>query len=190
MKEYLQLFLSFMKIGGITFGGGYAMLPMIEREIVDKRNWATREEILDYFAVAQCTPGVIAVNTATFVGHKRKGIFGGIIATLGVIFIPMIIITLIASFLKSISHIKLVQNALWGISIAVCATILSSLVKMMKTAIKDFIGIIIFIIALFVSIFFDVSPIIVVVISAVIGIIVKNISKKGMLKKFRPQKKK
>lgn len=178
MKEYFDLFVSFMKIGGITFGGGYAMLPMIQREIVEKRKWATDEEILDYFAVAQCTPGVIAVNTATFVGKKRKGIFGGIIATLGVIFIPMIIIFIIASFLKAISHVEAVKNALWGISIAVCATIFSSLIKMMKKSIKDFIGVLLFILALFVSIFFDVSPIIVVVISAAIGIIVKNFFQK------------
>ena len=174
MKEYLELFVSFMKIGGITFGGGYAMLPMIQREIVEKRKWATDEEILDYFAVAQCTPGVIAVNTATFVGKKRKGIIGGIAATLGVIFIPMIIIFIIASFLKAISHIEIVQNALWGISIAVCSTIFSSLIKMMKKSVKDIVGIILFVLALIASVVFDASPIVVVVISAAVGIIVKN----------------
>ncbi len=177
MNEYLKLFVSFMKIGGFTFGGGYAMLPMIEREIVELRGWATSEEILDYFAVAQCTPGVIAVNTATFVGKKQKGFLGGIIATLGVVFIPVIIISILASFLKSIAHFEIVKNALWGISIAVCATITASLYKMMRTAVKDFIGIIIFVISFFASVLFKLSPVIVVIVAALAGIIIKNISK-------------
>ncbi len=178
MKDYINLFVSFMKIGGFTFGGGYAMLPMIEREIVTNRGWATSEEILDYFAVAQCTPGVIAVNTATFVGKKKKGVMGGIVATLGVVFIPVIIISLIASFLKSVAHFEAVKNALWGISIAVCATITASFFKMAKKAIKDMAGIIIFLIALFVSIFFDISPVVIVLVSALAGIIIKNIKSK------------
>ncbi len=178
MNEYFKLFVSFMKIGGFTFGGGYAMLPMIEREIVSHRGWATSEEILDYFAVAQCTPGVIAVNTATFVGKKQKGILGGIIATLGVVFIPVIIITILAAFLKSVVHFEIVKNALWGISIAVCATITASFYKMAKKAINDMVGIIIFLIALLIGIFSNISPIIVVIVAALIGIIVKNISKK------------
>ena len=175
MNEYLKLFVSFMKIGGFTFGGGYAMLPMIEREIVDYRGWATSEEILDYFAVAQCTPGVIAVNTATFVGKKQKGIIGGIVATLGVVFIPVIIISILASFLKSVAHIEIVKNALWGISIAVCATITVSLYKMARKAIKDSFGIAIFLISLFISIFTDISPVIVVLFFAIVGIIIKNL---------------
>jgi chromate transporter len=177
VKKSLILFLTFFKIGLFTFGGGYAMLPMIEREIVENRGWATSEEILDYFAVAQCTPGVIAVNTATFVGKKQKGVVGGIIATLGVVFIPLIIISVIASFLKSVAHFEAVKNALWGISIAVCATITASFYKMAKKAIKDIAGIVIFIIAFFVSIFVDVSPVIVVLLAALAGIIIKNTGK-------------
>lgn len=79
MKEYLKLFFTFAKIGCFTFGGGYAMLPLLQREIVEKNSWAEEEELMDYFAIGQCTPGIIAVNTATFIGYKRKGIIGGII---------------------------------------------------------------------------------------------------------------
>lgn len=86
MKEYLKLFFTFAKIGCFTFGGGYAMLPLLQREIVEKNAWAEEEELMDYFAIGQCTPGIIAVNTATFIGYKRKGIIGGIFATLGLIF--------------------------------------------------------------------------------------------------------
>ena len=105
MKELFELFWMFFRIGGFTFGGGYAMLPMIQHEIVEKRKWATDEEIMNYYAVGQCTPGVIAVNTATFIGYKRKGIPGGIFATLGVIAPSIVIITVIAAFIGNFSHI-------------------------------------------------------------------------------------
>ena len=100
MNIYLDLFTSFAKIGGLTFGGGMAMLPMLQREVVEKHGWATEEELLDYFAIGQCTPGIIAVNTATFIGRKQKGIAGGIIATVGVVFPSLVIITLLAAFLS------------------------------------------------------------------------------------------
>ena len=86
MKELWSLFLTFAKVGVMTFGGGYAMLPILQREVVENKGWATDEELTDYFAIGQCTPGVIAVNTATFIGQKRAGIAGGIVATLGVVF--------------------------------------------------------------------------------------------------------
>ena len=94
MKELFDLFFTFARIGGLTFGGGYAMLPMLQREVVEKRNWATEEEIMDYYAIGQCTPGIIAVNTATFVGYKTKGLLGGILATLGVVFPSLVIISI------------------------------------------------------------------------------------------------
>ena len=101
MKIYWELFSVFMRIGAFTFGGGYAMLPLIQKEIVDKKHWATEEEIMDYYAVAQCTPGIIMVNTATFIGFYEKGILGAIIATLGVVTPSIIIILLIASVLTT-----------------------------------------------------------------------------------------
>ena len=101
MKELFNLFLAFAKVGVLTFGGGYAMLPILQREIVEKNNWASDEELMDYYAIGQCTPGVIAVNTATFIGQKNKGIMGGIMATLGVITPSLIIITAIAAFINA-----------------------------------------------------------------------------------------
>ena len=101
MNIYLELFWTFAKIGVCTFGGGYAMLPILQRELVEKRGWATEEELSDYFAIGQCTPGIIAVNTATFVGHSRKGAAGGVVATLGLVFPCLVIIMLVAAFLQN-----------------------------------------------------------------------------------------
>lgn len=174
MNKLLELFVSFMKIGAFTFGGGYAMLPMIQREIVDNKKWATYEEILDYFAVAQCTPGVIAVNTATFVGHKIKGVLGGIIATLGVVFVPVIIISLIASALKSVSHLEIVQNAMWGIRIAVCATITVSLIGVFKNSVKGWFGGAVFAISAVMGLFFNLSPVYTIIVAGVLGILANS----------------
>ena len=112
MNIYLDLFLTFAKIGVCTFGGGYAMLPILQREVVEKKGWATEEELTDYFAIGQCTPGIIAVNTATFIGHKYKGVLGGILATLGVVFPSLIIINIIAAFLKNFAEYPVVAHAL------------------------------------------------------------------------------
>ena len=138
MNIYLDLFLTFAKMGACTFGGGYAMLPILQREVVEKKNWATDEELTDYYAVGQCTPGIIAVNTATFIGFKYKGILGGIIATLGVVFPSVVIITIIDQY-------PVVQHALVGINAAVVALIVSSVVKLGKTNLKDFVSVGIFV---------------------------------------------
>ncbi len=175
MKILLELFLTFFKVGIMTFGGGVAMLPILEREIVDKKNWATREELLDYYAVGQCTPGIIAVNTATFIGHKKNGISGGILATLGVITPSVIIILIIASFLKSLTDIPFIQSAFNGIRVAVCALIISSVAGLIKKGIKDYIGIIIALITFMVIVFFSISPIWIVVAAIITGITVKSV---------------
>lgn len=137
MNLYLDLFLTFARVGVCTFGGGYAMLPVLQREIVDKKSWATEEELTDYYAIGQCTPGVIAVNTATFVGRTHKGIAGGIIATLGVVFPSVVIILAIAAFLQNFLDIPTVNHAFAGVRACVCALILSSVLKLRKTTIID-----------------------------------------------------
>ncbi|MBR4099043.1 MAG: chromate transporter [Clostridium sp.] len=137
MNIYLDLFLTFCRIGGFTFGGGYAMLPILQREVVEKKGWATDEELTDYFAIGQCTPGVIAVNTATFVGYKYKGIPGGICASLGVIAPSIVIISSIAAFLSHFADIPVVQHALAGVNACVVALIASGVIKLGKSAIKD-----------------------------------------------------
>ena len=137
MNIYLDLFLTFAKVGVCTFGGGYAMLPILQREVVEKKGWATDEELTDYFAVGQCTPGIIAVNTATFIGYKYRGIPGGVLATLGVVFPSLIIITAIAAFLSNFADIPVVRHALAGINAAVVALIASSVVKLGKSTLKN-----------------------------------------------------
>ena len=137
MSELAQLFLVFAQVGACTFGGGYAMLPVLQREVVEKRGWCTAEELTDYFAIGQCTPGIIAVNTATFVGSKRRGIPGGIVATLGLVFPSVVIITLIAAFLQNFAHIPAVGHAFAGVRAAVVALIASVTLKLGKTTLKN-----------------------------------------------------
>ena len=171
MQVLWELFRAFFTIGALTFGGGYAMLPMLEREIVNKRNWATQEELLNYFAIGQCTPGVIAVNTATFVGSKVKGVVGGIIATLGVIAPSMIIITVIAMVLENFMEIVWVQNAFAGIRVAVCALITASVVKLLKSNVKKYWHIALAVVAFVVVALLSLSPVYVVVGCAVLSFI-------------------
>jgi chromate transporter len=131
VRELFDLFSTFALIGAMTFGGGYAMLPMFIREIVDKRKWATYEEMLDYYAIAQCTPGVIAVNTATFVGYRRKGALGAAVATVGVVFPSLVIIVVIAASLSNFMEIAWIGHAFAGIRVAVCALIASTVIKLL-----------------------------------------------------------
>lgn len=137
MKRYLELFFTFAKIGVCTFGGGYAMLPILQRELVENKGWATDQELADYYAVGQCTPGVIAVNTATFVGYNRLGWLGGVVATLGVVFPCLVIIMAIAAFLSNFMHIQWVIHAFNGVRAGVVALILSSVLKLLKTSLVD-----------------------------------------------------
>ena len=153
MNIYLDLFFTFAKVGVCAFGGGYAMLPILQREVVEKKGWATDEELTDYFAVGQCTPGIIAVNTATFIGYKYRGVPGGVLATLGVVFPSLIIITAIAAFLSNFADIPVVQHALAGINAAVVALIASSVVKLGKSTLKNGAAAAIFLCVLALSVF-------------------------------------
>ena len=137
MKQYVSLFFTFAKIGVCTFGGGYAMLPILQRELVDNKGWATEEELADYYAVGQCTPGVIAVNTATFVGYNQMGWLGGVVATLGVVFPCLVIIMAIAAFLSNFMHLDVVVHAFNGVRAGVVALIFSSILKLLKTSLVD-----------------------------------------------------
>ncbi len=137
MNICLDLFLTFARIGVCTFGGGYAMLPILQRELVENKRWATEEEITDYFAVGQCTPGIIAVNTATFVGRGQAGIAGGAVATLGLVFPSLVIIMVIAAFLQNFMHLEFVVHAFNGVRAGVVALIASSVIKLFKNAVID-----------------------------------------------------
>lgn len=182
MKEKLgqlwELFITFAIVGVTTFGGGYAMLPALQREVVDKRKWASDEEIMDWYAIGQCTPGVIAVNTATFVGQKQAGVIGGIFATLGVVFPSLVIITVIAAFIQNFAHLPVVQKAFAGIRVCVCVLILNAVVKLWKKSVVDWKTLVIFLIVFLGSVFFDVSPVLYVVAAAVLGIVIKELGAK------------
>ena len=175
MKTLIDLFFTFCRIGGLTFGGGYAMLPIIQKEIVEEKKWATEEEVLDYYAVGQCTPGIIAVNTATFIGYKVHGIIGAIVATLGVVFPSLIIITIIAALLKNFANYSIVQHAFSGIRVVVIALIVSAILKLAKTSIKNSTTLIIAIIAFILVAVVNLSPIYIVIAAACIGLILKFI---------------
>ena len=177
-KKLCTLFVAFAKVGVMTFGGGYAMLPMFQREIVEKRGWATEEEMTDYYAVSQCTPGPIAVNTATFIGQKQAGAAGGIAATLGVVFPSLLIIMFIAAFLRNFADLPLVKNAFAGIRVVVCVLILNAVLKIGKTTLRDLAAWIIFLAVFLLSVFTDLSPILFVIAAALAGVLVKNLGVK------------
>ena len=173
MKELFDLFLTFARIGGLTFGGGYAMLPMLQREVVERRGWATEEELMDYYAIGQCTPGVIAVNTATFIGSKNRGILGGIAATLGVVFPSLVIISVIAAFISNFADLAVVKDAFAGIRVCVFVLILNAVVKLGKASVKDALTLCICVAVLAASVLLDLSPIVFVLCAGVTGIVAK-----------------
>ena len=179
-KLALKMYVSFFQIGLFTFGGGYAMLPMLEKECVDKHAWTTREELLDIFALAQCTPGIIAVNVATFIGHKLRGVPGAIAASLGFISPSIFFITLIAAFLESFASNVYVAHALAGIRVCVCVLILNSVLALGKKAIKNKLSWVIFLIATVLAAFTDVPTVAIVLGAGVVGYILYL---KGAVKK-------
>lgn len=169
MKELLEMYLAFFRIGAVTFGGGYAMLPILQREIVENKGWATDDELMDYYAIGQCTPGVIAVNTATFIGRKYRGIPGGIVTTLGVVSPSLIIISLIAGLINNFASVAWVQNALGGIRVCVCVFIFNAVLKLWKSAVKDKATTVLYVLILLATLFFDLSPIVAVIVAGVAG---------------------
>ena len=174
-----QLFVSFARVGVLTFGGGYAMIPMLEREIVDRHGWATSEELMDYYAVGQCTPGVIAVNTATFIGYKIAGNIGGVMATLGVVFPSFVIITVIAGIIQNFADIPAVRSAFAAIRVCVCVLIFNSVLKLWKGAVKDKAALVLCLLVLVLSMFFNISPIVFVVFCAAAGILFTRLGVRG-----------
>ena len=196
MHILIDLYLTFAKVGSMMFGGGYAMLPILQREIVDNKKWATTEQLTDYYAIGQCTPGVIAVNTATFIGSQQAGIAGGVAATLGVVTVPAILILIIAAFLSSFMDSVIVAHAFSGIRACVTALILASVVKLFKGSVKDWPTRIIYITVLALAAAGNflaaperlarvwetiTSPVFLVIISGIAGLAIRSVqrSKKG-----------
>ena len=178
MKKYWELFITFAKMGVLTFGGGMAMLPILQREVVENKHWADEEELTDYFAIGQCTPGIIAVNTATFIGQKLYGTVGGILATLGVVFPSLVIISLLAGLINNFADLAWVQNAFAGIQVCVCVLIFYAVVKLLKKSVVDKRTLVIFLLVLAGGCLLDVSPVVFVLLSALAGIVLKQLEVK------------
>ncbi len=187
MKTLIQMFLIFARIGGFTFGGGYAMLPMLQKELVENKGWTTNEDLIDYYAIGQCTPGIIAVNVATFVGYKTKGVLGGIVTTLGMITPSIIIVGLIAAFISGFQDYEVVQWAFSGIRAAVVALILNAMWKIAKKSLVDIFAVIIFLAVAVLSYFTDLSPVIFVISAGICGLVLNST---GIRRKAKEEKKK
>lgn len=169
LKEFLNLYLAFVKIGTFTFGGGLAMMPIMQRELIEKRGWVTEEELIDYFAIGQSTPGIIAVNVSTFVGYKRLGWFGGIVGTLGVVTPSWVIIMLLAGAISSVDKYPLAQKALKGINVAVAALLTSVIVKFSKKTIKNIWNALFMLLAFALIYFFKVQSVWIILSALIIG---------------------
>lgn len=171
MKELIDLYIAFFRIGGLTFGGGLAMLPMLKHELIEKRKWVTEEEILDYYAIGQCTPGIIAVNTATFVGFKKRGVLGAIFSTLGMVSPSVIIITIIAMFMQQIMSNQIVIHALNGIKVVICALLLNTVITLGKKSMVNKTTTVIAIVTFVLAMFTPLPTVLIVVLAAAFGII-------------------
>ena len=175
MKLLFQLYTAWFKMGLFTFGGGYAMLPMIQQEVIEKYHWASEDEIMDYYAIGQCTPGIIAVNTATFVGYYQKGVIGAIVATLGVITPSFIIICLIASLISNFMEIEFVQHALKGINVAVCVLMFTAIKNLWQKNIKNIGSTCIFALSLLLAVLTDISTVYLVILAGILGVVFSKV---------------
>lgn len=175
MKKIIELYTTFLKVGGLTFGGGMAMLPMLKREVVEKRQWVTEEQILDIYAIGQCTPGVIAVNTSTYIGYQQGGILGAIAGTLGMVTPSLIIISLIATILNKYIHYPAVLHALSGIRIVVCAMMLNTVVAMIKSGVRDKLGAVVSLSVFLLATFSPLPTAVLVLMAALTGLAAKRL---------------
>ncbi|AGT44301.1 chromate transporter [Treponema pedis] len=175
LKILFSLFFTFFKIGAVTFGGGLAMLPILKRDLADSKKWITEEEIIDYFAIGQCTPGIIAVNVATFVGYKKCGIIGAAIATFGIVLPSLITITVIAGFIESFSEIFWVKKALKGINIAVSVLLLRAVFDFGKKTVFDVFTLLIAVFSFSAMFIFKVQGIWIVAFSAFSGWLIQTL---------------
>ena len=179
MKELLELYWTFVRIGLVTFGGGYAMLPILERELVDKRHWTTMDELRDYFSIGQCTPGIIAMNVSTFIGEKRNSVKGAIAASVGFLTGPVILILLIAMFISNFAHLEVVQHAFAGIRVCVCVLILQAVLRLWKSSVVDPVALVIYIVVFALHAFSGVLPVkipaaVLVILAGVAGVIISD----------------
>ncbi|MXI85842.1 chromate transporter [Sphaerochaeta halotolerans] len=173
-----QLYLTFLKIGGLTFGGGYAMLPMLQREVIDIHHWVTEEEVLDIYAIGQCSPGIIAVNTATMIGYRKRGISGAIAATLGEVTPSLVLITMLATILLQIQDNIWVQRAFGGIRVAVCALITQSVFTLSKKSLIDVPTVLLYVATVAATLAFSLSPLMVIPAAILYGLVVQRLKRR------------
>lgn len=174
MKELVDLYVLFFKIGLQTFGGGYSMLPRLQKKFVDDLSWITEEEMLNYITVGQCTPGVISVNISTFIGYKRKKTLGAIVATLGMITPSFLLILLFAVILRKLVGYQFVIHGLAGVRIAVCALIFSTFLTLYKKSIIDNKTFGIFLTVVIFGIFTNLKPVYFVIYGGILGFILSS----------------
>ena len=184
MNELLDLYITFVRIGCVNFGGGYAMLPLLERELVDKRHWTTMDDLRDYFSIGQCTPGIIALNVSTFIGEKKAGIAGALCATLGFLTGPITIILIIASFLSNFADLEIVQHAFAGIRVCVCVLIVQAVLRLWKKSVVDGFTLGLYLVIFVLNAFSGVLPVkvpaaVLVICAGVIGVIVSMKNRKS-----------
>ena len=177
MREFWELYTTFFRIGGLTFGGGLTMLPMLKYELVQKKNWVEEDDLLNYYAVGQCTPGIIAVNVSTFVGYKRKGIPGAIVSTLGMISPSLIIVSILAMFIQQFMDNPYVAHAVGGIKVVVCALMLNTVLTMGKKSIVDKITAVMTVGGFLLAMFTPVPTVFLVVLAGIVGIVLYKTGK-------------
>jgi chromate transporter len=185
MNELLDLYITFARIGCVTFGGGYAMLPILERELVDKRHWTTMDDLRDYFSIGQCTPGIIALNVSTFIGEKKKGIPGALCATTGFLTGPVTIILIIAAFLTNFAEQPIVQHAFAGIRVCVCVLIVQAVLRLWKSSVVDAFSLFLYLLIFVLNAFSGVLPVkipaaVLVICAGVIGVLASMLKRKEM----------
>ncbi|NLD33722.1 MAG: chromate transporter [Clostridiales bacterium] len=174
MNKYLDIFLTFSRVGAFTFGGGYSMLPILQREVVEAKGWVEEREVLDFYSISQVLPGMIGINTAIFIGNKVKGRWGGVLAALGVAFPSLVIIMVIAAFISNFVHLPLVQNAFAGIRACVFVLILRSIIKLFRGSVIDWFSFVICVSIFLLSVLTDINPILYVVAAGLLGLIYRR----------------
>ncbi|MBQ8986365.1 MAG: chromate transporter [Lachnospiraceae bacterium] len=188
MNELLDLYITFVRIGCVNFGGGYAMLPLLERELVDKRHWTTMDDLRDYFSIGQCTPGIIALNVSTFIGEKKAGVVGALCATVGFLTGPVTIILIIAAFLSNFADLEFVQHAFAGIRVCVCVLILQAVLRLWKKSVVDKFTLVLYLVIFSLNAFKSYLPVkipaaVLVICAGVIGVVISMRNRKAVTSK-------
>lgn len=175
----LNIFIIFFKVGALLLGGGYVILPLLTSELVEKRSWLTQENLIDYYALSQCLPGIIAVNTAIFTGYKLRGKFGALAAVVGMCASPFIVIIFLATILSYLIALPVVQNIFWGVGIGILIMLLLTIKEIWGKSIVDRFTFFVFLLILLLTILVDFSPVYSIILAALSGVIFKLYKRKG-----------